>query len=114
VDQQIAGLKTMCSDKAKDREARHAEKPLWERLGGAEKVEEMFINIVARHRVNEPIMHLMDGVDDERLIKHLVDFVSAGTGGGGEYTGRTMPAAHVDMKLTDADFWPLAVILLQQ
>ena len=104
VDQQITGLQTMCNDSAKARTDRHAEKPLWERLGGAEQVSKLFYNVAARHRVNEPIKHFMDGVDDDMLVEHLVEFVSVGTGGGGEYTGESMPAAHAHMKLTDADF----------
>jgi hemoglobin len=34
----------------------------------------------------------------------VADFVAAGTGGTEVYTGRPMPAAHADLKLTDADF----------
>ena len=104
VEQQMAGLQSMCSESAKARDERHAEKPLWDRLGGAEKVAEMFHNVAARHRVNEPIKHFMDGVDDDMLVEHLVEFVSVGTGGGGKYTGVSMPEVHAHMKLTDADF----------
>ena len=43
-------------------------------------------------------------VDSERLAKHVADFTAAGTGGPQEYTGRTMPGSHANLKRTDADF----------
>ncbi len=104
VDEKIAGLEKMCQETATARGERQAKEPLYFRLGGDEKIATLFWKVVARHRVNEPIKHLMEGVDDKILVEHLVDFVSAGTGGGAEYTGRSMPAAHAHLKLTDADF----------
>jgi len=104
VEEKIAGLETMCAESADARAKRQAAESLFVRMGGEEKVRAFFADVVARHRVNEEIKQYMDGVDDEKLIEHLVDFVSAGTGGGGEYTGRSMKESHEKMGLTDADF----------
>jgi len=104
VEEQIAGMEKMCLETADARGKRQEEKSLHERLGGDEKIAQMFRNVLARHRVNESIKHTMDGVDDDMLVEHLVEFVSAGTGGGATYTGKSMPEAHRDMNLTDADF----------
>jgi len=104
VDEQIAGLEAMCAANSDARGERQEQKPLFERLGGNEKIAKLWYNVAARHRVNESIKQFMEGVDDDVLVQHLVDFVSAGTGGDAEYTGRSMPDAHRDMKLTDAHF----------
>ncbi|MFT5232238.1 MAG: hemoglobin [Candidatus Krumholzibacteriia bacterium] len=104
VEDQIAGLQKMCTESADARAERQEAKPLFERMGGEEKTRALFADVVARHRVNEDIKQYMDGVDDEKLVNHLVDFVSAGTGGGGEYKGRSMTDSHAHLKLTDADF----------
>jgi len=104
VAEQIAGLEAMCTENSVARGERQEQKPLFERLGGNKKIAKLWYNVAARHRVNEPIKQFMEGVDDDVLVQHLVDFVSAGTGGGGQYTGRSMPDAHRHMKLTDARF----------
>jgi len=104
VAEQIAGMEKMCTETSQARGERQEKDPLFNRLGGDEKIAELFYNVAARHRVNEPIKHFMDGVDDDMLVEHLVEFVSAGTGGGAEYTGMSMPKAHGHMNLTDAHF----------
>ena len=104
VEEHIAGMETMCSESADARAERQGKKPLFERMGGDEKIRAFFTDVVARHRVNEDIKQYMEGVDDKKLIDHLVEFVSAGTGGGGKYTGRSMTESHAHMHLTDADF----------
>jgi len=104
VEEQMAGLQAMCSQTATARGERHAAKPLYERLGGTEKIEKLVREIIRLHSVNEQIKHTLENVDQENLAKHLVDFISAGTGGTAEYTGRSMPASHAHLKLTDADF----------
>jgi hemoglobin len=46
----------------------------------------------------------MEGVDGKTLAKRVTDFTAAGTGGPQTYKGRSMPAAHARLELTDADF----------
>ena len=102
--EQMAGMQTMCEETASVRADRQNEKSLYERLGGYDKIYEFVQEIVRRHYTNESIKHMFVGVDRELLTKHVADFVAAGTGGGATYSGRTMPATHAHLGLTDADF----------
>lgn len=104
VEEHIAQLNKMCEDTAEAREARQAEAPLYDRLGGYDKISALTTEIVSLHEQNEAIQHVMEGVDGEQLAKHVADFVASGTGGPEKYTGRDMVSAHEHLKLTDADF----------
>jgi len=104
VDEQITGLQNMCSASAEARMARQTEKALFERLGGTEKITKMVYEIFRLHTLNPTIKHTVEGIDLDTTVKHLVDFISAGTGGGAKYTGRDLHSSHVEMKLTDAHF----------
>ena len=100
----MSALTTMCSESADARTARQVAKPLYERLGGYDRILELTTEIVRLHNINPAFTRFMPDVDAERLAKHVADFVAAGTGGTAEYTGRSMPAAHAHLKLSDADF----------
>jgi hemoglobin len=100
----LAELESMCAGTADARAARQAETPLYQRLGGYEKIHAMTTEVVRLHQENEAISHLLEGVDTELLASRVADFVSAGTGGSEEYTGRDMVSAHAHLALTDADF----------
>jgi hemoglobin len=104
VEEQVAGLKQMCADTAEARAQRHAEKPLFQRLGGYEKVHQLTTEVVRLHNENPALTRIMKGVDSERLATSVADFVSTGTGGEARYTGRDMTSAHAHLELTDADF----------
>ena len=104
VAEQMAGLQQMCTETAEARAQRQAQHPLYDRLGGYEKINEMTREVVRLHKENDDIKEMFEYVDTERLAKSVADFTSAGTGGPHEYTGRTMPAVHANLKLTDADF----------
>lgn len=104
VAEQMAGLQQMCADTAEARAQRQAEKPLYDRLGGYEKINDFTREVVRLHKENDDIKHMFEYVDTERLATSVADFTAAGTGGSQTYSGRTMPAAHANLKLTDADF----------
>jgi hemoglobin len=104
VDEQIAGMQKMCADTADARAQRQAADPLYNRLGGYDRILEFTTEVVRLHHENESIKDMFKYVDSERLAKHVADFTAAGTGGPQQYTGRTMPATHANLKLTDADF----------
>ncbi|MCG6950711.1 MAG: group 1 truncated hemoglobin [Acidobacteria bacterium] len=104
VAEQMAGLQQMCTDTAQARAQRQAERPLYDRLGGYEKINDFTREVVRLHKVNPDIKDLFEYVDSERLATSVADFASAGTGGPQKYAGRSMPAAHANLKLTDADF----------
>ena len=104
VAEKMSGLQAMCEESADARTARHEADSLYNRLGGYDRILELTRTIVAYHHENEEIKHLMYNVDDEKLAKHVADFMAAGVGGTAKYTGRTLPAAHAHLNLTDADF----------
>jgi hemoglobin len=104
VAEQVAGLQQMCASTADARAQRQAEKPLYDRLGGYEKINDLTREVVRLHKENDDIKHMFEYVDTERLAKSVADFTAAGTGGSETYSGRTMPAVHANLKLTDADF----------
>jgi hemoglobin len=104
VEEHMAQLNQMCQETAEARAARQAETPLYDRLGGYDKISALTTEIVNLHEQNEAIKHVMVGVDGELLAKHVADFVASGTGGPQKYTGRDMVSAHENLHLTDADF----------
>jgi hemoglobin len=104
VAEQIGGLQTMCADTEQARAQRQADESLYIRLGGYDRIYEFITEVVRLHNQNDSIKGMFTHVDSERLVKHVADFVAAGTGGPQSYTGRTMPATHANLKLTDADF----------
>ena len=104
VAEQMAGLQAMCEETATASAERQKADPLYNRLGGYDKIHKLMEKIIENHDKNEEIKHTMEGVDYEQLADHLADFVSAGTGGTAEYTGRDMPSSHKHLNLTDADF----------
>jgi hemoglobin len=104
VAEQIAGLQQMCADTAEARAQRQAETPLYDRLGGYDKIEEFINEVVRLHFENEALDRIMVGIDGDSLAKNVTDFVSTGTGGPKVYTGRDLTSAHAHLHLTDADF----------
>lgn len=104
VDEQIAGLQAMCKENAGPSAERQEKDSLYNRLGGYDKIHKLCETIIQNHDINEDIKHTMEGVDYDKLADHLADFISAGTGGTAEYTGRDMKSSHAHLELTDADF----------
>jgi len=104
VAEQIAGMQAMCADSADARAQRQAADPLYNRLGGYDKILEFTTEVVRLHNQNDAIQGMFTDVDSEALATHVADFVSAGTGGSATYSGRTMPDSHANLHLTDADF----------
>ncbi len=104
VAEQMGALQQMCTDTEQARAQRHAAQPLYERLGGSDRIHELTTEIVRLHNQNDAIKEMFVDVDSAELAKHVADFMAAGTGGEATYTGRPMPAAHQHLHLTDADF----------
>lgn len=103
-EEQMAGLQTMCTKSADARAERHLNKPLYDRLGGYDKILELTTEVVRLHSINPDIKWTLKGVDHALLAKHVADFIATGTGGTAKYTGRNLPASHARLNLTDADF----------
>ena len=60
--------------------------------------------MVARHRVNPTITHLMEGVDDAYLVEQVTNFLSQAAGGDVEYHGLDMVEAHAQLAINDEHF----------
>ena len=104
VAEQIAGMQAMCAETAEARAQRQAENPLYNRLGGYDRIHEFIQEVVRLHFENDALDRVMVGVNGEVLAKRVTDFTAAGTGGPQTYNGRSMTAAHEHLHLTDADF----------
>jgi len=94
----------MCTQSADARMARQSESSLYERLGGYDKILEFCNEIVRLHRINPDFEVMFRHVDGDKLAHEVADFISAGTGGDATYSGRSLPASHSLLRLTDADF----------
>jgi hemoglobin len=101
---QILGLKSMCSETADAQAERQGRDSLYIRLGGYDKILTFTTEVVRLHNQNNTIKSMFKNVDPKMLAKHVADFVAAGTGGKAEYTGRSMISSHAQLSLTDADF----------
>jgi hemoglobin len=104
VDEQIQSLEEGCSTTAEARSTRHAETPLYERLGGDEKIHALTQEIVRLHLLNDGIKHFFTGLDTDMVATQVADFVITGTGGPDIYTGRDLKTSHERLALTNADF----------
>lgn len=104
VDTHMNALSTMCSESADARASRQAEKSLYERLGGYDKINALMAVLVHNHAINPDFAEMMKTIDHERLILHVTDFVAAGTGGTAKYTGRGLRESHERFEFGDAEF----------
>ena len=103
-DEQVAEMEAMCAGAADAMAGRQAESSLYDRLGGRDAIQAVVADTVARHQVNDAIVHTMEGVDAENLINQVTEFLVVATGGEGEYTGRDMANAHAHLDLNNMHF----------
>ncbi len=97
-------LKQDCAASAEARAQRHAETPLYERLGKRPGIEAVVRETVRLHGENETIVHVMEGVNRDHLVQQVTDFLASGTGGDVDYHGRDMVQAHAHLDINDAEF----------
>jgi hemoglobin len=103
-DQKVAQLESMCTGAADAMKERQAQSSLYDRLGGRESILVVVQDVVQRHLQNEAIVRVMEGVDTDRLVVQVTDFLSAATGGDVVYKGADMVSTHAHLGLTNADF----------
>lgn len=104
IDEQIAGLEELFASTAEARAQRQADDPLYNRLGGIEKIHLLTKEIVRLHLINEDINQDVMKIDLDHLAKQVAIFIAAGTGGPQEYHGRSMKKAHAHLNVTKASF----------
>lgn len=90
-----------------------SEVSLWDRMGGETKIRP-FCNDLYDLHASDPLTAPWFGkhIDGnsrtaDETKKHVYDFVSAGIGGGAEYTGKDMKEAHKHMKIYKHTFHAL-------
>lgn len=101
---QVENLSKMCGESAEVFKQRQSEKSLFLRLGERKGVAKFVDNLYESHKANEKIGHLFRDVPKERFVTNVVEFVSVGTGGDGQYKGRDMVSAHKHLNISHADF----------
>ncbi len=85
---------------------------LFDRLGGTEGITSIVDDAVAAHSVNPVIKARFLPYNDQPeqlaiLKQHFVDFLSAGTGGTAQYTGRDMKTTHSGMNISSEEYMAL-------
>jgi len=78
---QVAELKKMFDDTAAARAARQKAKPLVERLGGRDAIHAVVNDIVHLHFTEPLTAPLCKGVDQAKLVGHVVDWLCQAAGG---------------------------------
>jgi hemoglobin len=101
---QVVELKAMVAATAQARAERQRAKPLYERLGGRAGLEPVVRDIIELHFTEEITKPLCKGVDKEKLIQHVVDWLGRAAGGPEQYKGRDMVSAHAHLNMTDVHF----------
>ena len=82
---------------------------LFERLGGSPGIQTLVEEIVALHMENPMIkarfLPYLETPEKLQVTKqHLCAFLEAGSGGPGQYTGRSMQMAHRGMNINEAEY----------
>jgi len=76
---------------------------LYERLGGAEGVAAIASGLVERHLMNPEIKTRFVDSDAAALKKLVSEFLSMGSGGPAEYSGRDMITTHRGMNINERE-----------
>ncbi len=82
-------------------------KTLYERLGGYDAIVAVSGDLLPRLMSDSRLKRFwehrgLDGIDREK--QHLINFLSASSGGPMYYTGRDMKTCHKGMKISEADW----------
>jgi hemoglobin len=101
---QVAELKQMFAATADARAQRQKAKPLYERLGGRAGLEPVIADIIELHFTEAITKPLTKGVDKQKLITLVVEWLCRAAGGPEKYTGRDMVSAHAHLNMTPVHF----------
>lgn len=80
---------------------------LYERLGGQPAITAVVDEFISRVAADARINARFANANIPMLKQHLVELISAGSGGNVKYTGKDMRTAHEGMHITDGDFGAL-------
>ena len=100
----VAEIKKMIAATAEARAQRQRAKPLYERLGGRAGLQPVIADIIELHFTEELTRPLTKGVDKQKLVTLVVEWLCRAAGGPEKYTGRDMASAHAHLNMTDVHF----------
>jgi truncated hemoglobin YjbI len=101
---QVAAIEASCVKSADAMKQRQAQKSLYLRLGGRDKINELSTRLYAAHAANKQIGHMFEHVDKGPFVEHVTNFLVANSGGGGTYDGRSMAQVHEHLNISYSDF----------
>jgi hemoglobin len=81
-----------------------AEPPLYLRLGGQGAIAMVVDTFTARVHGDTALAPLFRGTDMDMFKRMMNELLCEATGGGCQYTGRSMRASHTGLNVTDAQF----------
>lgn len=92
--------------------AQQEQPSLFERLGGTDGITSIVNDAVAAHSENPVIKARFIPYNDQpeqlaEIKEHFVEFLSSGTGGPAEYTGRDMTTTHSGMNISEEEYMAL-------
>lgn len=102
--EQVEGLNQMCADNAAAMQQRQQAEPLYTRLGGETRIREFATTLLKTHQSNEEMKRFFGNVPEHPFVDNVTAFISVNSGGGGEYTGRSMKEVHQGFGITYDDF----------
>lgn len=87
---------------------------LYARMGGAPIVSAVVSGMVDQASSDPRLSKTFQGVDNQRLKRHLTAFICQLAGGGCRYTGDSMRDTHANLGITEAQFYDMVAILRTQ
>ena len=81
-----------------------SEASLYERLGGEEKIRDIVNTVFDNHLASDAVKARYAGSDRDAVIRHVTDFICAGTGGPQSYGGKDMREAHKGMNVNEGEY----------
>jgi hemoglobin len=93
------------------RAGQHADKTLYERLGGYDAIAAVTDDFIVRLISDASLARFFTGHSNDskaKIRQHVVDFLCNATGGPCKYTGRSMKVSHEGLNITEAD-WDASV-----
>ncbi len=77
---------------------------LFDKLGGAPAIEAVVTEFYKRVLADKELKGFFNTTDMDKQRRHQTQFISMALGGPNQYTGRSMKAAHADMKIKENHF----------
>ncbi len=87
---------------------------LYERLGGAPRVEAVVGRLIDRSATDPRTRRSFDGIKLKALKESLAQQICAISGGGCRYEGETMARSHADLKIVASEFDAMVSFLREE